>query len=209
MKKITQEELNQILQQHKLWIETDGNKGGCAVLKGTDLLGANLRHANLHAANLRYACLQGADPRAADLQGADLRFASPGTKFTTAHGKLGLPPEYGLSWMLPRIVGLTRALDILLSSRVMLAEEALEWGYLNAIHPADELLDRVLDYAEQLASGVAAGSLRETRQQVYLDLHRDVGTSVTESLRLLDSMMKHPEYREGVQALVEKRPPDF
>ena len=140
---------------------------------------------------------------------ADLRFASPGTKFTTAHGKLGLPPEYGLSWMLPRIVGLTRALDILLSSRVMLAEEALEWGYLNAIHPADELLDRVLDYAEQLASGVAAGSLRETRQQVYLDLHRDVGTSVTESLRLLDSMMKHPEYREGVQALVEKRPPDF
>ena len=76
MKKITQEELNQILQQHKLWIETDGNKGGCAVLKGTDLLGADLRHANLRAANLRAADLQGADLRAADLQGADLRFAS-------------------------------------------------------------------------------------------------------------------------------------
>lgn len=139
----------------------------------------------------------------------DLRFAATGTKFTTAHGKLGLPAEYGLSWMLPKVVGATRAMELLLSSRVFLADEALEIGFLNAVYPSDELLPAVLAYAEDLASNVAPGSLRETRQQVYLDMHRPVGDSVSESMRLLDEMMGSDEYKQGVKALVEKRPPDF
>jgi len=139
----------------------------------------------------------------------DLRFAAPDTKFTTAHGKLGLPPEYGASWMLPRIVGTTRAMELLLTSRVFLAEEALDMGFLNAIVPREELLDHVLDYAERLASTVAPSSLRETRRQVYLDLHRDIGSSVADSLRLLNEMMGAEDYRKGVRALIEKRPPDF
>lgn len=139
----------------------------------------------------------------------DLRFAAEGTKFTTAHGKLGLPPEFGLSWILPKIVGTTRAMELLLTSRVFRAEEALDIGFLNAVYPGDELLDRVLAYAEDLASSVASGSLRETRQQVYLDMHRPVGDSITESLRLLNEMMGNDEYRQGVKALVEKRPPNF
>jgi len=140
---------------------------------------------------------------------ADLRFAAPGTKFTTAHGKLGLPAEYGLSWILPKIVGTTRAMELLLTSRVFLADEAVDIGFLNAVHPEEELLQNVLDYAEELASSVAAGSLRETRRQVYLDMHRPVGDSISESIRLLNEMMGTNEYKQGVQALVEKRPPDF
>ena len=139
----------------------------------------------------------------------DLRFAASGTKFTTAHGKLGLPAEYGLSWILPKIVGTTRAMELLLTSRVFLAEEALDIGFLNNVFPEDELLPRVLDYAEALASSVAPSSLRETRRQVYLDMHRPVGDSITESLRLLNEMMGTDEYRQGVKALVEKRPPGF
>ncbi|MEZ5377772.1 MAG: enoyl-CoA hydratase-related protein [Acidimicrobiales bacterium] len=140
---------------------------------------------------------------------ADLRFATPGAKFTTAHGKLGLPPEYGLSWLLPRMVGLPRALDVLLTSRVLLAEEALEWGLINGIRPPDELLAFSVDYAKQLVASVAGGSLRASRQQVYRDLHGDIGTSVVDSMRLLNEMMGGDEYREGVAALVEKRPPRF
>lgn len=139
----------------------------------------------------------------------DLRFAAAGTKFTTAHGKLGLPAEYGLSWMLPKVVGATRAMELLLSSRVFLADEALNIGFLNAVYPEDDLLPTVLAYAEDLASNVAAGSLRETRQQMYLDMHRPVGDSISESMRLLNEMMGSDEYRQGVKALVEKRPPDF
>ena len=140
---------------------------------------------------------------------ADLRFATPGAKFTTAHGKLGLPPEYGLSWVLPRLVGLGRGLDLLLTSRVILAEEALDWGLVNQIHPGDRLLDETLTYADRLASSVSAGALRASRHMTYADLHRDVGSSIVDSVERLTAMMGEEEYREGVEALVEKRPPNF
>lgn len=140
---------------------------------------------------------------------ADLRFAVPGAKLTTAHGKLNLPAEYGLSWLLPRHVGLTRAMDLLLTSRVFLTDEAYQLGLINELVPPDELLDRTLAYAADLASTVSAGSLQSTRHQVYLDLHRGIGTSVDESRDRLDQMMREPDYGKGVAALREKRPPDF
>ena len=140
---------------------------------------------------------------------ADLRFAVPGAKLTTAHGKLNLPPEFGLSWILPRHIGLTRAMDLLLTSRVFLTDEAHQLGLINQLHPADELLDRVLDYAENLAATVSAGSLAASRQQAYLDQHRGIGTSVDASLELLSEMMGHADYRKGVAALRARRPPDF
>ncbi len=140
---------------------------------------------------------------------ADLRFASPGAKLTTAHGKLSLPPEYGLSWILPRLVGMGRGLDLLMSSRVILAEEALAWGLVNQIHPLDDLLDATLAYAEQLASSVSAEALKQSRRMVYADQHRDIGQSVQESMHLLNVMMGSDDYRKGVQSLVEKRPPNF
>jgi len=140
---------------------------------------------------------------------ADLRFAVPGAKLTTAHGKLNLPAEYGLSWLLPRHVGLTRAMDLLLTSRVFLTDEAHQLGLINELVPPDELLDRTLAYAADLAAMVSAGSLQSTRQQVYLDLHRGIGTSVDESRDRLDQMMREPDYAKGVAALREKRPPEF
>jgi len=139
----------------------------------------------------------------------DLRFAAEGTKFTTAHGKLGLPAEYGLSWMLPKIVGATRAMDLLLTSRVFLASEAHQMGFLNDVHSPDALVDNVHAYAVELAESVAPNSLRETRRQVYLDMHQPVGASITDSLRLLNEMMASDEYAEGIDALVNKRRPRF
>jgi enoyl-CoA hydratase/carnithine racemase len=140
---------------------------------------------------------------------ADLRFARPGAKLTTAHGKLNLPPEFGLSWILPRHIGLTRAMDLLLTSRVFLTDEAHDMGLINQLVPAEELLAHSIDYAEQLARSVSAGSLAASRRLTYLDQHRGVGTSVDESLALLNQMMGQPDYRKGVEALQAKRPPDF
>ena len=140
---------------------------------------------------------------------ADLRFARPGAKLTTAHGKLNLPAEYGLSWLLPRHVGLTKAMDVLLTSRPFLTEEAFEMGLINRLCPSDSLLDETLTYAEALASSVSAGSLAATRRQVYLDQHRGVGTSVVESIERLSTMMGQPDYRRGVEALRSKSSPDF
>jgi enoyl-CoA hydratase/carnithine racemase len=139
----------------------------------------------------------------------DLRFAAAGAKLTTAHGKLNLPAEYGLSWLLPRLIGLGRANDLLLSSRVVRAEEALEMGLVNAVVDADELLEHTYRYAKDLAASVSAGSLAATKRQIALDLHRGVGEAVAESAERMDKMMGEPDFAEGVAALRDKRPPDF
>ena len=140
---------------------------------------------------------------------ADLRFAVSGIKFTTAHGKLNLPAEYGLSWMLPKIVGLGRANDLLLTSRVFTSDEALSLGFVNQIFEPAELLDRTVEYAHQLISSVSPNSLRQTRWQIYRDLHRDVASAVIESERLIEDMAKEEDFKEGIAALVQKRPPDW
>ena len=139
----------------------------------------------------------------------DLRFAAEGAKLTAAAPRLGLPAEYGLSWLLPRLVGLGHATDILLSSRVVLAEEAAELGLVNRVVPASDLASVTHDYARMLATEVSPASLRETKRQIYADQHDDVGTAVERSLALTDEMMGGPDYAEGVRAFMEKRAPDF
>lgn len=140
---------------------------------------------------------------------ADIRFAVLGAKFTAAHGRFNFPAEYGLSWLLPRIVGLTHANDILLSSRVFTSDEAMAMGFLNKLLPADELMPHALDYARRMAEGVSPGSLRVTKNQIYTDLHRDAATAVNEAERLLSEMATHPDYKEGVKAWMEKRKADW
>ncbi|MDP2151303.1 MAG: enoyl-CoA hydratase-related protein, partial [Parvibaculum sp.] len=136
---------------------------------------------------------------------ADLRFCVPGAKFTAAHGRFNFPAEFGLSWMLPRLVGVTHANDILLSSRVFTSEEAMEMGFLNRIVPPAELMLHVTAYARAMADGVSPGSLRETKRQIYMDLHRDAAGAVEAAEQLLNEMVKHPDYKEGVKAWMEKR----
>ncbi|MFN3515471.1 MAG: enoyl-CoA hydratase-related protein [Phenylobacterium sp.] len=140
---------------------------------------------------------------------ADLRFAAEGVKFTAAHGRFNFPAEFGLSWVLPRIVGLTHANDILLSSRVFTAEEAMAMGFLNRLLPAERLMDEATAYARQVAESVAPGSARETKRQIYRDLHRDAAASVETAERLLEAMIRAPDYKEGVKAWTEKRKPQW
>lgn len=139
----------------------------------------------------------------------DLRFAAAGAKLTTAHGRLGLPAEFGLSWLVPRLVGLTRAADILLSSRVLLAEEAAEIGLVNRVTPAEELMGAVHDYARVLATEVSPASLAATKLQLYTDLHRDAASAARHAEERLQAMMAGPDFAEGVAALAARRPPHF
>ncbi len=130
----------------------------------------------------------------------DLRFAAAGAKLTTAHGRLNLPAEYGLSWLLPRLIGLTHANDLLLSSRVVLAEEAATMGLVNRVVPAEAVLDEATAYARELVRTVSPASLATTKRQVALDLlHRDPGASIRRAQQLLDVMVTQPDYREAVR----------
>ena len=140
---------------------------------------------------------------------ADIRFAVPGAKLTTAHGKLNLPAEYGLSWLLPRIIGLGHANDLLFTSRIFLTDEAERLGLVNRIVDNEMLLTEVTEYARLMKDTVSPASLRTTKRQIYTDLHRGVRQSVEESERLLEDMMKQQDYVEGVNAFIQKRPPKW
>ena len=139
----------------------------------------------------------------------DLRFAASGSKFTTAHGKLGLPSAFGLAWLLPKLVGLPRALDLLLSSRTFTAEEALELGLVTTVVPGEALMEQVIEYARTLATTVSPASMAASKRQVYEGFHLSAAQSVEAAEALLDPMMAGHDYREGVAALRDKRAPGF
>jgi enoyl-CoA hydratase/carnithine racemase len=141
----------------------------------------------------------------------DLRFGAALAKCTTAAPKLGLPAEYGMSWMLPRLIGVTRASDLLLSGRVFTPADTVEWGLWNGV-AADggAALDDALAYAHMLSTSVGPNAVAVTKRQIYDDLLRhDVGASIAEAQRLLGQATATAEYREGVAALRERRPPNF
>ena len=141
----------------------------------------------------------------------DLRFGAANAKVTTAAPKLGLPAEFGMSWMLPRLIGVTRAADLLLSGRVVTPLETEPWGLWNGVEPDGEAtLTRALAYADHLANGVGPTALATTKQQLYCDLlHHSPATAIHDAQRLLAEAMGTSEYREGVAALREKRAPRF
>ena len=139
----------------------------------------------------------------------DIRFAAPGIKLTTAHGKLNLPAEYGLSWVLPRLVGLGRANDLLLTSRVFYSEEAVAMGLVNQLFDSVNIVQQARGYLHEMVRAVSPNSIKQTRWQIYKDLHRDAASSVEDSEKLLKEMMKEQDYREGVQAFLDKRNPKW
>jgi enoyl-CoA hydratase/carnithine racemase len=140
---------------------------------------------------------------------SDIRFAVSGAKVTTATPKLAMPAEYGLSWILPRLVGLTHAADILLSGRVLRAEELAGMGFFNRVFAPEDFAREVQAYARLLA-GLSPEATTVTKRQLYDDLlASDPGASVERSKELIGELMGRPDYAEGVRALVEKRPPRF
>lgn len=140
---------------------------------------------------------------------ADIRFMAADASYTTAHGRIGLAAEYGLAWVLPRIVGLTRAAEILLSSRKFAGSEAKEIGLANEALPRDEVVSHAQEYAASLVANNSRASLRETKRLIYTDLHRPLNEAVADSEALLDQLMADPDYAEGIAALIQKRPPKF
>jgi enoyl-CoA hydratase/carnithine racemase len=141
----------------------------------------------------------------------DLRFVAGDAKLTTAAAKLGLPAEYGLSWTLPRLIGTTRAADLLLSGRVVTGAETAEWGLWNGVASDGAATLAAADgYARALVESAGPNAVAITKTQLAADLFRhDPATSVRDSIRLLGEAMGTEEYREGVAALREKRPPRF
>ena len=140
---------------------------------------------------------------------ADIRFAAAGAKFTTAFARRGLIAEHGVSWVLPRLIGPARAMDVLLSGRVFLAEEAAQLGMVNGVFAPDALLDETIAYANDLAANSSPSSMVVMKRQIWQALTQSISEATSEADNLMRQSLREADFKEGVASFVEKRPPAF
>ena len=139
----------------------------------------------------------------------DVRFAAEGAKLTTAFARRGLVAEHGISWMLPRLIGPARALDLLLSARIVLAQEALALGLLSRVVAPEQLLEETLAYARELAVNSSPASMATIKRQVYGDLERGLEDATARADELMLASFAAPDFQEGVESFLERREPRF
>lgn len=140
---------------------------------------------------------------------ADIRFASESAVFATGFARRGLIAEHGIDWILPRVVGLPNALDLLISARKIGAQEALEMGLANKIFPHDKFIEQVRDYALDLATNVSPRSMRVIKNQLFRAQDMDFGAALHASTKDMVESFASDDFREGVEHFVQKRPPNF
>lgn len=139
----------------------------------------------------------------------DIRIAAAGAKLTTAFARRGLIAEHGLSWVLERLVGPANALDLLLSARTILAEEAVQLGLVNRVVPAGEAMPTAQEYAREIATNCSPNSMAVIKRQVLDDLERGLGAAYAAADEAMYKSFDRTDLAEGVASFNERRPPNF
>lgn len=139
----------------------------------------------------------------------DLRFVAEDAYFLPTFAQRGLVAEHGTSWIVPRLVGPSRALDIFWSGRRVSALEAKELGLANRVVPAERLLDEAHEYVRQLARTSSPTSLMHMKRQVWRHLSLPLGEAMRETNALQDASVTWPDFAEGLAAFRERREPRF
>ncbi|MBI2873117.1 MAG: enoyl-CoA hydratase/isomerase family protein [Chloroflexi bacterium] len=138
----------------------------------------------------------------------DIRFASDTARFTMAYVKMGLVPGDGGCYFLPRIVGLGRALDLIWTGRIFDAQEAMAMGYVQEVVPADKLMERVKEYAQQIIS-LPATSIQVAKRLVYQCMDADLSNALDLCQYGQFIAQTTEDSKEGPRAFAERRPPQF
>ncbi len=144
-----------------------------------------------------YACL------------ADMRFVERQAKFTSAFAQRGLIAEHGSSWILPRLIGVGRALDLLWSARKFTGEEAKELGLADRLVEEGKSVQAAIDYIKYLAEVVSPTSIKVIKAQVYRHLNMELRDAMLETNEWMAESLVREDFKEGVSSFMEKRPPDF
>jgi enoyl-CoA hydratase/carnithine racemase len=139
----------------------------------------------------------------------DFRFASEKARFSVIFSKRGLVAEYGLAWMLPRLVGVTNAIELMFTSKMVDAGEALRMGLVSRVFPEQNFLGAVQEFARELASTVSPRSLRVMKRQIYTGLSQNLDQAYDAALEEMRGSFGTEDFREGVAHFLEKRTPAF
>ena len=139
----------------------------------------------------------------------DQRFAAAGAKFTTAFARRGLIAEHGISHTLPRLTGLSAALDLLMSARKFDADEALRLGVVDRVLPPDQLMAAVRAYALDLADNVSPRSMAVIKRQLWAVGQQSLREAIDIGDLEMAASFGTEDFREGVAHFVEKRPARF
>lgn len=139
----------------------------------------------------------------------DMRFAAAGAKFTVAFSRRGLIAEYGSAWLLPRIVGQSKAMDLLLSSRTITAEEALQMGLVDRVLPKEQVLAATLAYATDMATNCSPASMAVMKRQVLAASHMPLDEAAAMAYKEMVASFDRPDFGEGIGSFVQRRAPQF
>jgi 2-(1,2-epoxy-1,2-dihydrophenyl)acetyl-CoA isomerase len=195
-----------------------GDVGGFHANNARIALGVNEGTMYLHTAASRFSWMRA--PLIAAVNGVaagaglsavafcDLAIAADTATFTSAYTRIGFSPDGSSTWFLPRLIGRRRAMEMYLTNRTLTAQEALDWGLVNRVVPAADLMDEVAKLATQLASGPTRtyGSVKKLMQMSSVD---SLESQMELETRTLAEMAASPDAREGIRAFVEKRKPEF
>lgn len=138
----------------------------------------------------------------------DVALAAPGAHFTAAYGMVGLTPDGGMSWSLPRLVGMRRAQEIILTNRRIAAQEAEQIGLVTRVVEAEALLEEGLAVAQRLAQGPVA-AIAGARALLAQSLQNDLATQLDLEVVRISQAGAGAEAAEGIAAFAERRPPRF
>jgi len=137
---------------------------------------------------------------------ADARFASPEATMTTSFARLGLVAEYGIAWVLPRLIGIPAATDLLLTGRTINGDEAEELGLV--VCTVDPV-SAARAWLMEIATACAPASMAEIKAQMLRAWNQDLDTAARESLERMAESFTRPDLREALAARAERRSPSF
>lgn len=139
----------------------------------------------------------------------DVRIAVPGARMTTAFARRGLPALHASSYLLPRLIGMSRAAELLVSGRTFTTDEAASFGLVHQLVDADRLLEHARAYAADLAVNCSPASVQNIKNQLRASSGQSFLETVAEAEELERTALASVDFHEGVMSFVERRAPRF